>query len=417
MMDVWGQYSRALATLLASCGVAVALAACGTNTDTEDSTDSETHWQKQALEACRTSADCEGELECLCGVCSRGCDNQPDSCSTVPQAARCVAESDGLPTTCTDGWSLEQPGICVEECLVDADCKERDAKLNCEHGVCVSDEESRAGSYAQDAPDAGRPYEENVYNCSEGPVECCPDRLDRFVSRYEFTPATAAIPWVVYAGTDSDDAPITVNGTWDGVQELAQPIEIDCPANAAELGLPCEVDYAVAFTTNAGENYEILAGLPENALEAIPQGVSVEVYLGDYNFQVTDASDGSLLLHIAKGRREDLRWTEDYTKLEINYQGFSVKLPDDVSDRDTAICATPSDPCLWVMRVDPLIVNADSRQWLGPEKTLEFSVDQADYRLWHAISYRKGALDGHPAPGCAAALPVRSFFAVVRTAP
>lgn len=82
---------------LLSC---LALASCG-QTDAGGS-DSNTHW----LKTCESDDDC-GSLDCLCGVCSRSCEETSD-CRGLGSSAVCEASadcSDDAPSLCVAGGS------------------------------------------------------------------------------------------------------------------------------------------------------------------------------------------------------------------------------------------------------------------------------------------------------------------------
>lgn len=106
------------------------LAACGGKTD-EGGTDSSSHW----LERCGSDADCEGDLSCLCNVCTRTC-NSDGACSDLGAGAVCSEPADSC--------SSREP-VCTLECETGDDC----ASGRCADGSCV-DVDAGAESAASD---------------------------------------------------------------------------------------------------------------------------------------------------------------------------------------------------------------------------------------------------------------------------
>lgn len=92
----------------------VTLPACSSG----PSTDSETHWMK----ACSDDEDCDDGLDCLCGVCTTGCD---DDCSGVGPDAVCTDISED----CDDA---DAP-ICLATCDSADDCP---GDFNCSDEIC-----------------------------------------------------------------------------------------------------------------------------------------------------------------------------------------------------------------------------------------------------------------------------------------
>lgn len=81
-------------------------------------TDSESHW----LMACTDAGDCAG-LACLCGVCTRACDDAA-ACASVGPGAVCAAD---------DACGA---AVCTATCQRDADCGA--AHLVCDEGACLA---------------------------------------------------------------------------------------------------------------------------------------------------------------------------------------------------------------------------------------------------------------------------------------
>jgi hypothetical protein len=73
---------------LAWVGALAVLAACGSRIDPHG-TDSSSHW----LSSCDEDTECPSEQSCLCGVCTRKCDDARD-CRSLDQDAVCIAVDD-----------------------------------------------------------------------------------------------------------------------------------------------------------------------------------------------------------------------------------------------------------------------------------------------------------------------------------
>lgn len=98
-------------------------AACGPS---EPRVGTQTNW----LKSCQSSADC-GELRCLCGVCTRRCDDEL-ACADLPEASCVPADDVGATALC--GGNLPVPAaLCLPECPIEG-CEEG---TNCVAGVCT----------------------------------------------------------------------------------------------------------------------------------------------------------------------------------------------------------------------------------------------------------------------------------------
>lgn len=64
------------------------LSASGCGARSTDATDTQTSW----LSSCEEDSDCGSHLTCLCGVCTRGCDAEPD-CRDLANQAHCLDAS------------------------------------------------------------------------------------------------------------------------------------------------------------------------------------------------------------------------------------------------------------------------------------------------------------------------------------
>lgn len=111
------------------CFVCMLLSACGARVVSDEKgggDDSSTHW----LSRCTSDEDC-GELQCLCGVCSKDCQRE-DACDSLSQRA-----------VCSDAVGCDQaPRVCTQECEGDGEC----ASGNCSAELC------QAGGSLDDGP-------------------------------------------------------------------------------------------------------------------------------------------------------------------------------------------------------------------------------------------------------------------------
>ncbi len=88
-------------------------------------TDSQTNW----LRACDQDAEC-GELSCLCGVCSRDCEGDPE-CDDLG-GSTCVAEQERGSIAACGGQKPPAAGLCLPRC-VEGSCAEGQM---CVAGLC-----------------------------------------------------------------------------------------------------------------------------------------------------------------------------------------------------------------------------------------------------------------------------------------
>ncbi len=109
----------ALAAVYAGCGESAAIGG-----------DSETHFLM------RCAQSCAGDLECVCGVCTKLCD-EGTACASLSKGASCGASAEA---GCT-----EQRRICEVTCDRDSDCSALGEKHRCEGGVCRAPANSSNG--------------------------------------------------------------------------------------------------------------------------------------------------------------------------------------------------------------------------------------------------------------------------------
>jgi hypothetical protein len=98
------------------------LAACA-RTTLLDGTDGSTRW----LFPCASDADC-GELSCLCGACTRRCEDR-DACAELGSDSECAMIDDGR-------CAGERPRACVAACANDAQCTAEMSGTECAGGQC-----------------------------------------------------------------------------------------------------------------------------------------------------------------------------------------------------------------------------------------------------------------------------------------
>jgi hypothetical protein len=96
-------------------------------------TDSQTNWYRE----CTVDADC-GELDCLCGMCTRSCAAAP-GCGELAGASCLVSSSAGAVAACL-GQTPPVEGLCLATCG-DEDCPQG---TDCVAGTCVPAAEANA---------------------------------------------------------------------------------------------------------------------------------------------------------------------------------------------------------------------------------------------------------------------------------
>jgi glucuronoarabinoxylan endo-1,4-beta-xylanase len=96
-------------------------------TNKPESIDSQTNW----LRECQIDSQCDSSLSCVCGVCTKAC-NETSACSTLKGTA-CVKSSDAAAVAQCDGAPPSAPGLCMPRCD-DAGCP---SDQMCVAGVCT----------------------------------------------------------------------------------------------------------------------------------------------------------------------------------------------------------------------------------------------------------------------------------------
>lgn len=118
-------------------GLGLIASACGKTGTTESG---ETHF----LYSCED--ECPGQLECLCGVCSKPCDDDA-SCSSLSERATCVVHDRGACTTVAKS--------CDVECANDRDCSSQGAANTCQAGLCREPGQPGVGGSSSGGSDSG----------------------------------------------------------------------------------------------------------------------------------------------------------------------------------------------------------------------------------------------------------------------
>ncbi|MFP4601022.1 MAG: hypothetical protein ACLFVJ_22430 [Persicimonas sp.] len=374
-------------------------------------TDSETHWQSDALQACRSDSDCVGDRSCFCGVCTSSCDVQ-DECAQVDPAATCTAPDESV---CSQQFA-SQRGACFESCQTDAECAQRDPKLQCVGGFCVGPQRSTppdAGDAGDtdDAPESGL-VEPRL--CGDG-VDCCAPEVEALLN----IPYTGdegvgpnaipdSVPFRVYNGAQLDRNAVT-EGTWVGMRTLDQSETIECPGNATELSLPCEVDQVGVFETTDGTTVEFVIGLPASVLDGLPTQVAAEIDTTD-GLAIRHADDDTLIL--GNGGPHTTAINMEYRR---TFSGFELTLPP-ADDMSTARCLAEPDFCNRLLRIDTLELHADADHEVAPGESLAFTAGGVNYRLWHVVSMQRNADPGWGTgeAECSDGTPPRASFVVAR---
>lgn len=107
--------------------------------------ETETHFLSQC------SDTCAGDLSCICGVCTRACDDD-DSCGGLHASATCSA----TPAVCTHSAGHNSAGrACDMHCDNDADCVSLGDDYACAAGVCRAQTQASGGSGGAGATSGG----------------------------------------------------------------------------------------------------------------------------------------------------------------------------------------------------------------------------------------------------------------------
>ncbi|QDG53294.1 hypothetical protein FIV42_21865 [Persicimonas caeni] len=293
-------------------------------------------------------------------------------------------------------------------CETQADCRDGDL---CLEGTCTpGGADVDGGPSDEDGSDSGFV---DPYDC-QAHGTCCGSTLQDMVMDPGVGDApvgTRAITWQVHNGVDLE-LDTSHLGTWLGTRMLDEPMAVECPSNADQLGLPCQIDRVVQFRHKDGRLVEFRVGLPAEALEAIPSDITVEI---DH---LQDIFDG-VTYRVAVRRKpsdEVLLVIDGYSgsgdELRLDYPTFSVYLQGELGDYGSAHCMVPADRCQRVLRVDDLHIDADATHALPPGHTRDFSAGGASYRAWHVVSTRRVYGEWG---GCTDLTPPHASFAIVAT--
>lgn len=145
------------------------------------------------LQFCAADAECGDALSCVCGVCTRTCDDD----------ANC---GDGACVPADDALSCAPAPFCAAACADDAECG--DARLACVQGACV----------AGPAPDGGPPRPD----AGPPPLDASPDAATDATPDADVPDATP--------DADVPDADVPDVAPGDAAADAAPPIGCDDPA-------------------------------------------------------------------------------------------------------------------------------------------------------------------------------------------
>lgn len=106
--------------------VALLAASCAKSTEPEDF-GTNTNWMK----TCSASSQCDGDDQCLCGVCTQPC-AEDEQCGAVHAATRCEAVE---AAACGE---VSATAACLQGCETSADCTSLEDG-QCTEGLCVPD--------------------------------------------------------------------------------------------------------------------------------------------------------------------------------------------------------------------------------------------------------------------------------------
>jgi hypothetical protein len=106
----------------------ITFSGCPSSTSKKPTAGGESHF----LASC--SPECEEGLECICGVCTRVCDDD-DDCSDLPGATCVSPELLESARECEPTDPVEMP-VCDVGCSSDEECKDLGSDATCESGYC-----------------------------------------------------------------------------------------------------------------------------------------------------------------------------------------------------------------------------------------------------------------------------------------
>ena len=371
------------------------------------SDDSSEPWEIAPFTSCTGGDECGDELSCVCGICTVRCQSGQDDCSTL-----------GNNSTCTAGPSLgeacqaevgDSEGVCTERCTSDEHCAALVGDFECRDGACLlSDDEP--------GPDGGVDGGDGVttgpYDC-EANDNCCSTEVEEMIglSQDANLSGERTIGWEVH--NDMELEPRTrLVGTWQGTRSLDATTAVACPANASQLGLPCQVDYVGLFRHKDGRLFEFRIALPRPVLDALPTDEAVEVdydWFGDpsssrHRIAMRSTSDSATLLIVGG------QGAYDADTLELTYPDLTLRMSEgDPAEYETALCISHPDYCDRVLRAENLIIEGDESHQVDTGERLDFAAGDTTYRAWHAVSFRRiyGAWGG-----CADLTPPMSSFVI-----
>lgn len=340
------------------------------------------------LEHCTDDSQCTDGTTCECGICTVECADQPDRCDAFGSGVGCA--SGDAPNAVCDGPDGAPDSMCSRECTSNNDCDGLDV---CTAGYC--EPKTSRDEYA-DWDD----------RCGTGDFPpCCSDGEtgDLFGGNVREHPGME----FRLEGMEAPDEAWTA--TWQGVVDLDESHELECPTGAEEVGVLCEVSYAIRLDSPASD---ILVGLPRETLESLAEpGDEVELNLEQYEptqLTIRDSS-GAILLDMVMG------YTGPYNRQTVKFrrEEYVVEMPGLDDDFSNVICMTQKDMCRHEYSPRTVLFNSANRTTeFAPYTTGSVQVLGEPYRFRHFASHNRLPSD---VQACADAYRPHLQYALTRT--
>ena len=332
-------------------------------------TDSQTNW----LTGCKDDADCGG-LSCLCGACTRSCDEQA-GCNTLTDAS-CVLANDAITVAFCDGQLPPGPGLCLLTCE-DDECGEGQA---CEAGACTALPESKIrvtidpsvhhqaliglGATLAYAEDQVAQYSNNVelMDAMFGGLGLDMLRLRNHYGYDGEEDLTVAAEVLAAAEASLGHPPVLMLSSWSPPPALKASGELKCAGNEDPL--------CTLITTTDGQfDYEGFATHWRASLEAYAEVGVVPDYIGlqnnpDFVPEADDpASAGEGCRFLPVEGTDTL--TVDGESVEVQFPGFAEALDAVVAQ----LADLPSPPRIAAPETSTAISTPDYVSQLDVEST------------------------------------------------
>lgn len=123
-----------LTLALILCSFVLSLATWGCMENPGPSTDSETHWALPPMALCESSEECEGSLQCLCGICTLECYG-PETCGDI-QGTVCIESWEQRDASCQSSTTVQALSFCMKPCEQDSTCGDQSSGTACNSGLC-----------------------------------------------------------------------------------------------------------------------------------------------------------------------------------------------------------------------------------------------------------------------------------------